>query len=185
MTLVRGNLGGEFGALIATRMAQAAPAGVGAGVQQATRIATNPNTRSLFRNVNQRRFTFTFQMIPESREEAEQIEKIIAFFREELYPEEIGVGQLGLGYRFPNMMEINVTYSKEWQNIITKILPCYLNDVSVQYNTQGMSFHKDGKFTDVSMTLNFTEYRPMNKDDVKYEYEHWLKPTNINFTSDE
>ena len=170
---IKGNLSGEFGALIANRMASATPAG--AGVSSATRLATNPNTRSLFKNVNQRRFTFTFQMIPESQEEAIQIEKIIEFFRTELYPEEIGVGQVGLGYRFPNMMDISITHSENFDNIITKILPCYLNDVAVQYNTQGMSFHKDGRFTDVSMTLNFTEYRPLNKQDVQYEYKRYLR----------
>ena len=59
-------------------------------VSSATRVSVNPNTRALFKSVPLREFTFTFKMIPTSKEETEQIKGIIKFFRENLYPEEIG-----------------------------------------------------------------------------------------------
>ena len=169
---LKSNAGGEVAKLLGTRMAQAASTEIGAAVATSTRVATNPNTRSLFKNVNLRTFNFSFTLVPNSPKEAKTIENIIAFFRTELYPEEIGFQGIPMGYRFPNMIEIRLMNRNE--NVITRILPAYLMDVQVVYNSQSMSMHRgpnpNAEFTDVQLTLNFREYRPLNKQDVLYEY---------------
>lgn len=137
-------------------------------------VTINPNTRTLFEKVGIREFAFTFKFFAESRKEAVEIEKIIQFFREELYPEEIlanatvsgGEGQaISIGYRFPKKFGIQIEY--DGNQIGTKILPCHLRDISTNYNPTNMSFHDDGKFTEIDMTLSFVEIRTLSKTDIK------------------
>lgn len=136
-------------------------------------VTINPNTRTLFEKVGIREFSFTFKFFAESRKEAVEIEKIIQFFREELYPEEINANVSGgettqsisIGYRFPKKFGIQIEY--DGNQIGTKILPCHLRDISTNYNPTNMSFHEDGKFTEIDMTLSFVEIRTLSKTDIK------------------
>ena len=61
---------------------------------------------------------------------------------------------------------------KDYQNIITRFLPAYLQSEDVTYNTSGMSFYDNGSFHDATLNLKFIEYRPLNKLDIAREREH-------------
>jgi len=123
----------------------------GDGVRSALRVATNPNTRQLFKEVMTREFAFTFRLVPSSKEEAEMSKKIIKFFRTELYPEDsvridVGGGQsIPIGYRFPNTFDIKFKHRDT--DVIHKILPCHLVSMSTNYNATGAGFYDDGNFS--------------------------------------
>ena len=53
----------------------------------------------------------------------------------------------------------------------TKILPCYLRDISVVYNPTNQSMHggDDPHFTEVDMSLSFTETRTLSRQEVDIE----------------
>ena len=134
-----------------------------------TGTTANPNTRTLFRQVPIRNFAFSFTLIPTSRQEAEQIKSIIKFFREELYPEALTVGGVDYGYRFPNRMLIRLTYrNRDIPGV--KFLPVYLQSFNAVYNANGMGMHSDGNFTEVQISMNFTETKPLAKQDVERGY---------------
>lgn len=138
-----------------------------AGFRLGIGVTVNPNTRTLFEKVGVREFAFTFKFFAESRKEAQEVEDIIQFFRSELYPEEIiapGTRDLSIGYRFPKKFGIRIYYDN--QEIANKILPCHLRDISTNYNPANMSFHDDGKFNEIDMTLSFTEIRTLSKKDI-------------------
>ena len=166
---LKGNLGPDMGALIAQRLIASRSTAAADGIANATRVVANPNNRQLFKNVNLREFVFTFNMIPESPQEARMIQNIIYFFKENMMPEEIGVGQVAYGYKFPKMFKMFATYGEGYQNIMTDFLPCYLQSCNVTYNSAGPSFHEGGYFHDVQMSLSLLEFRPRNKQDVKTE----------------
>lgn len=131
-----------------------------------TGTTANPNTRTLFRSVPIRNFSFNFTLIPTSRQEAEQIKSIIKFFREELYPEALTVGGIDYGYRFPNRMLIRLTYrNKDIPGV--KFLPVYLQSFNAVYNANGMGMHSDGNWAEAQITLNFTETKPLAKQDIE------------------
>jgi hypothetical protein len=139
--------------------------GVGGAVKSATGIALNPNTRTLFENVNMRSFQFQFKLIPESAKESRSIKQIVHYFRSELYPEELpGPEGLSLGYKFPNKFQIDTYY--DTKAATTQFLPCYLHKVNAVYNASSMGFHKDGEWTEVDLTLEFMEERTLTRDDV-------------------
>ena len=170
--MMAGNVSDEFGSLLANRLVSKLNTSAGLGVTNATRISVSPNTRSIFKQVNIREWSFTFQMIPTSEEESIEIENIIDFFRMEQLPVELGAGGVSMAYRFPNLMTIDAHYISEDGTeipIITRFLPSYLQAVDVSYNTSGMSFYDNGKYHDATMSLKFIEYRPLNKHDIDLE----------------
>ena len=139
-----------------------------AGLKLQTGVTTNPNQRSLFKQVNMREFQFNFKMVARSKLEADQIKNIIQFFRSELYPEDIPVtiaGQeISLGYQFPN--KFNIEFEYDGKTIAHKVKPCFLRSVDTTYNASQMAFHEDGEFLEVDMNLNFTETATLSKKDV-------------------
>ena len=182
--LMTGKASGEFGSLIAQRLVSKLSTNAGNATSMATRIAVNPNTRAIFKQVNIREWNFVFQMIPTSPYETRLIENIIDFFRSEQLPTELVTsGGVGMAYRFPNLMHIKALYRDErtgrYKPILTRFLPAYLQAVDVTYNTTGMSFYEGGKFHDATMNLKFIEYRPLNKDDIDVERDYLGKTDRI------
>lgn len=165
--LISGNTGldQEASRLASARVARKFGGETGGNVAGSTlRVAVNPNKRTLFRSVNLREFSFTFKMIANSADEAEEIDKIIKFFRTELYPSTTGGGTELIGYNFPNLFDIEMTYNN--QKVATKIKPVYLKDIGTTYNPGNMGYHVDGKASEVDIALNFIEERTLNKQDI-------------------
>jgi len=135
-------------------------------------LTLNPNERVLFDRPNMRTFNFTFKFIAKSEEEALQIDKIVKFFRTELYPDEItqslgNNNSISLGYRFPNKFSIAFQYDGKEIKHLSKIKPCFLQDVNTVYNASQMAMHSDGHFTEVDMTLTFRETVALTRKDVE------------------
>ncbi len=139
-----------------------------AGLKLQTGVTTNPNSRSLFKQVNMREFQFNFKMIARSKAEQDQIKKIVKFFRSELYPDdipvEVGGQEISLGYNFPN--KFNIEFEYDGKTIAHKLKPCFLRAVDTTYNASQMAFHDDGEFLEVDINLNFTETVTLSKKDI-------------------
>lgn len=168
LALGRKQLSSELAALAAVRLANNGPESVRGAVGSALGVAVNPNTRSLFKSVNLREFTFTFKMIASSAAEARQIEDIIRIFRTELYPEDIRTGNVSVGYIFPNKFDIIMTY--RGQRVATRFLRSYLRNVQTVYNPSSMGWHIDGKPSEVDVTVSFAEPRTLSKRDIRDGY---------------
>lgn len=166
---------GDAASVAVTNLASKFGDGVGGAVQGLTRTTINPNTRSLFKNVELRQFPFTFKMVASSPQEAEEIKKIIKFFRSELYPGSINTdlpGEAGvsipIGYKVPNLFEIKMTYDNK--PVFTGILDSYLIDVNVVYNQNGPAFVRYGEDVaplEVEIGLNFRESKTLTRERVE------------------
>lgn len=132
-------------------------------IETTTGIALNPNRRSTLRGIGVRQFRFTFKMIPESPDEAQEVKKIVQFFREEMYPD-TSDDALSAALRFPSKFKIKLLYDNK--KVATRILPSFLAAVDVVYNSTGMAFHKDGEFQETDISLSFIEERALTKRDV-------------------
>ena len=158
-------LGTPAGRLAVTRAANKIPSdGARGAVRSNTRTSVNPNTRALFKSVPLREFTFTFKMIPTSKTETQNIKEIVNFFRTELYPEVIKIGNINAGYEFPNVFEIIMYYKNTSNRLATRILPSYLRGFSATYNSSGMGFLEGGDFTEVDISMTFVESSTLHKD---------------------
>ena len=144
---------------------------VGGAVALNTRTVINPNTRAMFESVPLRELPFTFRLIAKTQDEAEEIKNIIKFFRTELYPGTISASDnipISLGYKIPNLFEIRFEY--DGKEIATKFLDCYLRNVSVVYNSENGAFHSDGNFSDIQLSLTFTESRALTRELIEEGY---------------
>jgi len=149
----------------AVRLAKMAGEGAGAIAGSVAQTTVNPNKRTLFKEVSMRKFSFSFKLIPVSKEEAQAITNIIKFFRTELYPKDsVMSGGVPIGYEFPNKFEISFTHAGK--QIAHKILPSYLENMETTYNSTGMGFFEDGNFSEVDITMSFRESRTLSKKDI-------------------
>jgi hypothetical protein len=162
------NVNSSAGSLAALKVASKVNTTAANAVSSATRVSLNPNSRTMFNSVPMRNFAFSFKLIPNNPQEVTRIKSIIKLFRTAMYPEEIGFDQVAIGYKFPDPFEIKMLYRDK--DVFTKILPSYLTNVTTTYNNAGQGFYKDGGFTDVEVTLSFTETRPLNREDIKGDY---------------
>ena len=166
-----GNTNTAVAQLATVKLVGGLPDEVQGAFKAASGVTTNPNTRALFKSVGLREFSFIFKFVATSPKEAEEIKEIIKFFRTELYPENInlnvGNSEISIGYKFPNKFQISLEYDGE--EIATRIKPCFLRDVSTNYNTSAMALHSDGNFTEIEMSLAFQETRTLNRKDVEMD----------------
>ena len=167
-----GLIGSKFGSTLGGAvLAGGATEGLGDAVKSATRIASTPNQRTLFKEVSLRQFAFTFKMIATSAAEADQIKSIVKFFRQELYPEKITLGEnkVPIGYKFPNVFQIDVK-NQFGRDAAHKIQRCYLRDVQTSYNATGNGLLTDGNFIEVDISLSFQEVSALDKNKVRDEF---------------
>ena len=167
--LARGTVSGEAARLVAARAANLIPGqGLSGAVGLGVQAGLNPGTRMLFDKPNVRRFTFSFKMIATSPQEAAQIEEIVKNFRFQAYPEEIDINNIPVGYNFPNVFRISMKFGATGASPhIPKLQYCYLETVNTTYNGTADVFYADGQPTEVDLSLNFVEYRPLSKRDVE------------------
>ena len=135
-------------------------------------VKVNPNTRSIFNGVNVRNFSFSYDFYPTSRFEQEQVLQIIKRFRSEAYPRTIPptrnlADAFPLGYKFPNLFEIQFKFGSNIIKHMPQPLYSFLRGVTTNYNPTSMGFHEDGHATHISMSLNFQEFRTLNREDVE------------------
>ena len=167
---LKGGLAGDAARLAVARAAAKIPnESLQNAVSIAGQVVMNPNTRSIFKNVTLRDFTFTFKFIPKSAAEAEVVNNIISFFRENAYPELLPAdADFPLGYKFPNIFDIKIQYGGK--TVGHKIKKCYLRSIQHTYNPSAMGFHSDGNPTEIDMTLSFQEHVTLSRKDILEGY---------------
>ena len=168
-----GSQTGDLATLAALQVnvvAKALGEGAVSAVRQAGGVRLNPNTRSLFKSVALREFAFQFKFIAKSFAEAEEVKKIIHFFRKEIYPEDINISvggnEVSVGYKFPKKFQITALY--DGKPVASKIKPCFLRDVSITYNPTNQTMHggDNPHFTEIDMSLAFTETTTLSRKDI-------------------
>jgi len=140
-------------------------------------VVANPNVELLFNGPSLRPFTFSFRMAPRSSLEAEQVKRIIRFFKEGMA---VQTTDQDIFLKSPNVF--NIQFQSGNDNSAHKSLPriktCALIGCDVDYTPDGsyMTFDDEQKgypMTCYQMTLRFNEiepvyaadYREINSDD--------------------
>ena len=163
------NITDEAARLVALRAAAKLPDGIGNAIRIGAQRRINPNHQALFKGVtNLRAFSFTFDMMATSEEEAKTVERIIKHFRTEMYPDIVDPSgnDLPVVYKFPNAFDIHFMHRGQRAKI-PKLERCFLQGCDVEYGGAGTGFHPDGRPVKITMTLRFIEMRTLNKKDIK------------------
>lgn len=172
--LANNNINGLNAATVVSRLAtKYAPTEVANAFNIAAGVTVNPNTRSTFRGVNLREYTFQFKFLPKTQREAEDIEEMIKLFRTYSYPEAIEIGGVSAGYKFPDLFKIDIRVQMgEGRDTIVgnKLKHCYLRSISTNYNPTSMTFHTDGRPVEIDLSLSFQEETTLSRKDIEEGY---------------
>ena len=167
----------QLGAVAAARAAQlpAVPQVARDIIGLAGRVTINPNVRTAFNGVTTRDFLFQFDFYPKSEEESEELYNIIKRFRINAYPARVpGSGFVPVAYKYPNIYKIKLLSGangkKIFRNVGTPIKFSYLQNIEANYSrNQGEGLFKSGAPTHVQLSLNFKEYKALDRQDVLNE----------------
>ncbi len=160
----------KLGAARAIDKVSSLSSGVANALTLQNRAIINPNMRALFRGVGLREFTFQFKMIARSQRESEEVRQIVQHFREQMYPDIYKIGTADIGFKFPNMFQIEFKYNGNNNRNIPKIHKCYLRTVSTTVNPTGGAMRRDGAPNEIDLTLSFVEHKTLNQRDVRNGY---------------
>ena len=125
-----------------------------------------PKMEVMFEGVGKRKFSYTFIFTPSSEQEADEVHRIIKFFRVNAAPDYTNA--LGIEMTIPNTFDIAYYTGAIENGYLHKIGECHLTSVGVTYGGDKMTFHKptaSGKAmpTRTTMTLNFAELETVTR----------------------
>ena len=142
-------------------------AGDAAGVQglltRTTGAVLNPNLELLFQKPTLRPFDFTFKMSARSAEEANEIIRIIRFFKQGMAPIR---SASNLFIKSPHTFKIRYIHDGGDHPFLNKFKECALKNMTVNYTPEGnYATFRDGKMISYQITMSFQELEPVFNDD--------------------
>jgi hypothetical protein len=129
----------------------------------------NSNTELLFNGVSLRPgFSFSFDMVPRSRKESDQIKDIIRFFKSESAAQKgAAAGDAsGLFLKSPSVFRLRYMSGGRSHPFLNQFKICALNAMSVNYTASGTyATYSDATPVHMQMTLTFQELTPIYRED--------------------
>lgn len=126
----------------------------------------NPNLELLFNGPTLRPFNFTFRLSPRNKPEAEEVKKIINFFKKAM---SVKKAASEVFLKAPNVFEIEYQSGDgKLHESLNRIKTCALLNCDVDYTPDGsyMTFDDENKtMTSYQLTLRFSELDPIYNTD--------------------
>jgi len=143
------------------------PINVATGALAGSGIASNPYLATLFKGINFRKHSFSFELFAKSPKESGQIRRIINRFRYNMLP------AYNVKYRsifdYPSIFHIAFMDS----SYLFDFKPCVLTDMTINYHGQGDAYYFDVNGNKIPasiiLDLSFTETEIVTKDDFNDE----------------
>ena len=161
---------GEGAAALAMQFAKL-PGALGVNVADvvsaAGKVSLNPFKEVIFEAVDFRAFNFKYRFFPKSRQEADNVEKIIKLFKFHMHPD---LSSNKLFFIYPSEFEIAYFFESNENTYFHKIKPCVLESMDVTYGGEQFSSFRDGKPTEINMTLTFRETEILTKKQIRDGY---------------
>jgi hypothetical protein len=134
--------------------------------------AINPQVQLLFKATALRTFQMTFLFTPYSEREAKNVKNIIDMFKFHAAPE-VGNAAGGVGGQFfilPSTFDIKYLYQGKENKFINKVDECVLENIEVDYATNGWITFPDGSPVQTRLTLSFKEMSIIDKNKIRQGY---------------
>lgn len=141
--------------------------GAGQLLGKTSGTAANPKKEQLFKEVDYRTFTFTYQFFPRSAEEAANCRAIINEFKLHMHPE-FKANTGNFLYIYPSEFDI-FYYNNGRENLnLHRHTSCVLTDMNVSYSPQGVfTSFADGMPTQINVQLTFKELALLTKENIQ------------------
>jgi hypothetical protein len=154
----------------------------GQAVSKATGQILNPHKAVVYQGPGGfRTFSFTFQLVPKSADEAKEIWEIVRFFKKRMHP------GTGTGAGINELSSVTLTYPDEFEikyyvnnklvdgrdptKPLFKIHKCFMESFAVDYTTSSLvSFMEDDQPLTTTISLSFKETQLLTKKDIDAGY---------------
>ena len=162
---------GDLATAVGTKFAENA-AGVKGLLARTQGTVMNPNLELLFQKPTLRPFSFQFKLSARNKEEAQEIVKIIRFFKQNMAPQK-GGGSGGesanLFLKAPNTFQIHYMHQgKEEHPYIGRAKECAMTSFEVDYTPDGnYSTLRDGFMTSYTISMSLKELEPVFYEDYE------------------
>lgn len=134
-------------------------------IQKTAGVAANPKKEQLFKEVDYRTFSFTYQFFPRDKAEADAVERIIYLFKLHMHPEYKDANHFL--YTYPSEFDIRYFTNGKENMHIHRHPSCVLTDLSVTYSPQGVfASFEDGMPSQINISLTFKELALMSKETI-------------------
>lgn len=128
--------------------------------QRSSGKATNPHDYMAYENTSLRTFSYTFTFLPDSKQESDEVTKIIKEFRYAAHAERIDALKLHV----PD----HVVVTHHGAGKMIQLPPCVIESVNVTYNPNNTSFFMEGNNpVEVGLSITLKEIVPIYKHDVE------------------
>lgn len=136
------------------------------------KVALNPFKEVLFEAIDFRSFAFKYKFFPKNRQEADRVYEIIERFKFHMHPE---LSANKLFFIYPSEFEITYYFetspnNKDGKGYFHKLKPCVLESMDVSYGGEQFSSFRDGKPTEINVSLTFRETEILTKQQIKNGY---------------
>ena len=131
-------------------------------------VAINPQKQVLFDGIDFRSFQFSFTFSPKSFAESDIVNQIIKKFKYHAAPK-IGSGVVGSFFFMPpSSFIIEYLYNGATNTYINRIAECVLEDVNVNYASNGIwsAFDGTGAPTQITLSLSFKEIELIDRNKI-------------------
>jgi len=148
--------------------AKALPEKYNDSVSLVTQQINNPNTNTTFNKNGVRSFSFNFKMIARSAQESDLIRRIHSKFRHFVYASRGGETNT-ITLEYPPVWTIKfMNMHSGTENIyLPRIYSSYCTGVTSNFNETGNIYFTDNAPLEVSLALEFTETRALNRHDIE------------------
>ncbi len=154
----------------------------GQAISKATGQILNPHKAVVYQGPGGfRTFSFTFQLVPKSADEAKEIFNIVKFFKKRMHP------GTGAGAGINNVSSVTLTYPDEFEiqyfvnnkladgtdstKPLFKIHKCFMESFAVDYTTSSLvSFLDDAQPLTTTISMGFKETQLLTKADIDAGY---------------
>ena len=155
---------------------------VGQAVSRATGQIMNPHKAVVYQGPGGfRTFSYTFQLVPKSADEAKEIFNIVKFFKKRMHP------GTGAGAGINNISSVTLTYPDEFEiqyfvnnkpadgfdptRPLFKIHKCFMESFAADYTTSSLvSFLDDAQPLTTTISMGFKETQLLTKADIDAGY---------------
>lgn len=133
-------------------------------ISAAGKVSLNPFKEVIFEAVDFRAFNFRYRFFPKSKQEADNVEKIIKLFKFHMHPD---LSSNKLFFIYPSEFEIAYYFENKQNTYFHKLKPCVLESMDISYGGEQFSSFRDGIPTEVNMTLTFRETEILTKKQIR------------------
>lgn len=128
----------------------------------------NPHLELLFDGVNLRQFSYAFKFTPRSREESQQVKRIINVFKRSMSAKTTASGPQGWFIKNPDVYELSFKRGGNDHPFLYTHKTCALVGLDVNYSdasNENYASYYDGTPIALTMSLDFTELSPVYNED--------------------